>query len=227
MSKEPTIYDYMRNWFDFCFENPEMINTNHSALYFFILSHSNRLGWKPKFGLPTTMVKEAIGIKSYTTYIKTLNDIVSFGFIKMIEKSKNQYSSNIIALTENVKAPVKALDKATVKHVLKQVKSTCESNNTIDILSTNLPINKNTIEERKLKFANSCKVYVSTYGEKMVNDFIEYWTEPNKSKTKFKQETEKTWDTSRRLKKWSENEFKFNSNKHKQTTLLPHQHNVV
>lgn len=125
-------YELSRNWFDWCFENPEKISPNHSALYFFAIEHCNRLGWRKKFGFPTEMAKDAIGIKSYTTYIKTLNDLVDFGFIEMIERSKNQYSSNIVALTNFDKALDKALDKAIVKHVVKHSESTCESNVTID-----------------------------------------------------------------------------------------------
>jgi len=117
-------YDLSRKWFDWCFENPERISPNHTALYFFIIEHCNRLGWKAKFGLPTTMVKEAIGIRSYNTYINTLNDLVDFGFVIMIEKSKNQYSSNIVALSNFDKAHDKALDKALIKHTTKQVEST-------------------------------------------------------------------------------------------------------
>uniref|UniRef100_UPI003561DB1E hypothetical protein n=1 Tax=Mariniphaga sediminis TaxID=1628158 RepID=UPI003561DB1E len=105
-------YDLSRSWFNFCFENPEKVKPNHTALYFFCIEHCNRLGWKKKFGLPTTMAKEAIGVHSYNTYIKTLNDLIDFGFIKMIQKSKNQYSSNIIALSNFDKAFDRALDKA-------------------------------------------------------------------------------------------------------------------
>ena len=112
-------YELSRKWFDWTFENPERINPNHTALYFFIIEHCNRLGWKEKFGLPTTMAKEAIGIRSYNTYINTLNDLVDFGFINLIEKSKNQYSSNIVALSNFDKA----LDKALIKHTTKQRES--------------------------------------------------------------------------------------------------------
>jgi hypothetical protein len=45
----------------------------------------------------------------------------------MIEKSKNQWSANIIALSFFDKALDKALDKAFVKHVSKHPQSTCES----------------------------------------------------------------------------------------------------
>jgi len=77
------------------------------------------------------MAKEAIGIRSYNTYINTLNDLVDFGFIKLVEKSKNQYSSNIIALSKNDKAPNKALDKALIKHGSKLVQSMVESTDSI------------------------------------------------------------------------------------------------
>lgn len=136
-------YELSRAWFDWCFENPEKITPNHTALYFFCVEHCNRLGWKERFGLPTTMAKEAIGIRSYNTYIKTLNDLVEFGFIKMVEKSKNQYSSNIIALSKFNKALDKALDKAFIKHMIKQDESTSESIDSIDkqITINNEPIN--------------------------------------------------------------------------------------
>lgn len=115
-----TGYDLSRDFFNWCFENPEKISPNHAALYFFCIEHCNRLGWKEKFGLPTVMAKEAIGIKNYKTYINTLNDLIDFGFIKMVQKSTNQWSSNIIALVKNTNAHSKALSKATLKHTLKQ-----------------------------------------------------------------------------------------------------------
>ena len=112
-----------RSFWDFAFDNPEKIKPNHCALYLFIVEHCNRLGWKQKFGLPTTMAKDAIGIRSYNTYIITLNDLVDFGLIELLEKSKNQYSSNIIAISNFNKAHSKALDKALINHDTKQSES--------------------------------------------------------------------------------------------------------
>lgn len=132
-------YELSRIWFDWCFENPTLIKPNHTALYFFCIEHCNRLGWKKHFGLPTTMTKEAIGIRSYNTFITTLNDLVTFGFLELIEKSKNQYSSNIIALSKKAKANNKALDKAFIKHDTKQSESTGES---IDSIDKPITINK-------------------------------------------------------------------------------------
>lgn len=117
-------------------------------LYFFCVEHCNRLGWKKEFGLPTQMAMEAIGIRSYNTYIKTLHELVDYGFIIMVEKSKNQYSSNIIALSNFDKAldkaPTKALDKAMIKHLTKHSESTYQSNDSINKhITINIePINK-------------------------------------------------------------------------------------
>ena len=83
-------YELSRNWFDFSFKNPEKVKPNHSALYFFAIEHCNRLGWKDKFGFPSQMAMEAVGIRSWKTYSSTLKDLVEWGFIKMIEKSSNQ-----------------------------------------------------------------------------------------------------------------------------------------
>lgn len=145
------VYDLSRVFWDYAFENPEKIKPNHIAMYFFAIEHCNRLGWKEKFGFPTTMVMDAISIKSYNTYIKTLTELVDCGFIKMIERSKNQYSANIIALSKFDKANDKALDKALIKHSTKQsestVQSTGESIDSIDkqiYNSTNTPINQST-----------------------------------------------------------------------------------
>lgn len=145
------IYKLYRQFWDYCFNNPEKIKPTHIAIYSYAIEHCNRLGWKAKFGFPTSLVMEATGIKSYSVYKKHLDDLCDFGFINMIELSKNQHSSNIIALKENAKAPIKALDKALVKHLsehpLGTCESTCQSTVSIDIPitnTTNLLINNDT-----------------------------------------------------------------------------------
>ena len=163
------IYVLIRQWWNFSFDNPELVKPIHSAIYFFSLDHCNRLGWKKKFGFPTEMVKEAIGVKSYNTYINAFNDLVEWGFYELIEKSKNQWSSNIIALSYFDKADVKALDKATMKHVTKQDESTCqstgESNSSIIIPiynNTNTQIHKYTnTQESHVEIVNSILTYYS------------------------------------------------------------------
>lgn len=133
MSEEKiTGYSLSRHWFDFCFENPEKIRPVHTAIYTFAIEHWNRLGQKEKFGFPSQMTMDAIGVKSYNTYIPAFHDLVEWGFFKLIEKSKNQYSSNIIALSKIDKAHDKALDKAFAKHLTKHMRSTSQSTCSID-----------------------------------------------------------------------------------------------
>jgi len=116
-------YELSRKFWDFAFENPDRIKPIHAAIYFFAIEHCNRLGWKEKFGLPSQMVMEAIGVKNCRTYSQGLNELIEFDFIKLIEKSTNQYSSNIIAIVNFTKADTKALDKALQKHGTKQGQS--------------------------------------------------------------------------------------------------------
>lgn len=120
-------YELSHNWFDFCFENPEKINPTHTAIYFFAIEHCNRMGWKTKFGFPTQMAMDALGISKHSTYIKYFNDLVEWGFLILVQKSSNQYSSNIISLNFALPKKGKALAKAIVKHGEKHSGSEGES----------------------------------------------------------------------------------------------------
>lgn len=197
-------YDLSRNFWDFSFNNPELIKPNHCAVYFFAIEHCNRLGWKDKFGFPTSMVMEAVGIKSYNTYKSTLDDLVKFGFIKMVQNSKNQYSANIIAISEIDKAHNKALDKALIKHGTKQSESTIQSIDSID-----KQINKETIEQinnhfKKWtieNFKNDIRENRGNATDEQLKAFFNYWSEKDE-KGKMKFQLNKTWETSKRIVTW-------------------------
>ena len=45
----------------------------------------------------------------------------------------------------------------------------------------------------------------------MLEAFTDYWTEPNRSKTKLRYELQPTFDIKRRLATWSKNKDKFNT----------------
>lgn len=148
-------YDLSRSWFDFAFEHPDLISPNHAALFFFAIENCNRLGWKKQFGLPATMAMEAIGIRSYNTYKKVFDDLVEWGFFKLVQKSKNQYSSNVIALSIFEGAIDKALDKALTKHSTKHPTKQSEYNKTIE------QINKEThIGENEKNWKNDFDTYI-------------------------------------------------------------------
>jgi len=134
-------YELSRSWFDWCFENPELISPNHTAIFFFAIEHCNRLGWKTKFGFPTQMAMDALGIRKHQTYIKYFNDLVDWGFFKLVQKSTNQYSSNIISLQSDKPKNGKALDKAIITHTAKQTQSNGQSNSSIDKQDNNITNN--------------------------------------------------------------------------------------
>ena len=174
-------------------------------------------------------------VESYNTYIKTFKELDSFGFIKVLQKSSNQYSSNIIALSKFDKATSKqhesnskALDKATLKQVQKQHESNCSVDIPIQQYN-NTTINQhtNTLEniiKKKSDFAETLKPFLETYGKDFLNEFYEYWTEPNKSNTKMRFELQKTWSIDLRLKTWAKNDKNFklktNSNHGSTSTKL-------
>jgi hypothetical protein len=174
------IFKLYRNFWDFAFENPEKIKPNHIAIFSFAIEHCNRLGWKQKYGLPSAMVMEATGIKSYNTYISAFNELVDFGFIKLIEKSKNQYSSNIIAISNFDKATNKALDKALIKHTTKQSESTLQSIDSIDIQYTSIQetINKHgknsNIVLSESEYQKLCEDYSKEKANQAI-DFLSDW----------------------------------------------------
>ena len=91
-----------------------------------------------------------------------------------------------------------------------------------DSVNDSVKVNvKYNIELRKQKFATTLQPFLEKYGKDMLNDFYVYWTEPNKSNTKFKQELEKTWGLEKRLNTWAKNDSSFNKNKNKEDTTKP------
>lgn len=146
--------------------------------------------------------------KKYSNAINDINELISLGIIKHenrhdkveIEFLNLQYD----LLSEKRKLRQLAGSKGgNAKAKLKQ-KGIYKDNNKYNNKD------KDNIDSRKLKFASTLEPYLSTYGKDFLNDFYKYWTEPNKSNTKFRQELEKTWDLDRRLNTWSINDRKFN-----------------
>jgi len=60
-------------------------------------------------------------------------------------------------------------------------------------------------ERRAKKFSSEVFTF-NGYPKETLDKFVNYWTEPNKSKTKMRFELEKTWDTARRLATWASRE---------------------
>jgi hypothetical protein len=85
-----------------------------------------------------------------------------------------------------------------------------------EIITTEIDESKESkIKRLQQKFYDSLIEFVDEFGSEMVRDFYEYWSEPNRSRTKIKYQLEKTWDTKKRLQRWSRNNF--NNEKNRQS----------
>lgn len=65
------------------------------------------------------------------------------------------------------------------------------------------------VEDRQLRFKQELSLFVSKYGSSMISEFYNYWSELNKPGTKMKFELQKTWELSKRLKRWADNNNKY------------------
>jgi len=140
-------YNLIRAWYNFKFENPDKAKAKHSDFYCYLVDQWNRLGQKNNFGLPTSYTMECLGISSYNTYKGILDDLIEFGFVKLVKNSKNQHQSKIIALSNFDKALDKALDKATAK----------APDKALDTISKQ--VNNETIEQKKTLFEQFWNLY--------------------------------------------------------------------
>lgn len=71
--------------------------------------------------------------------------------------------------------------------------------------------------KRRDEFYNSLVPYVERYEKEMIRAFFDYWSELNKSETKMRFETNKTWEVAKRLATWF-NKEKFNG---KSSSTIP------
>jgi len=93
-------------------------------------------------------------------------------------------------------------------------KQKANNNNNVDNINENIlsvePATNKNIEERKKLFYDSLKPFLNTYHKEMMRNFYNYWSEPNKSKTKMRFELQKTWELNLRLSNWANNNKEFN-----------------
>ena len=70
---------------------------------------------------------------------------------------------------------------------------------------------ENKISIKTGKFKKQVLEFQSKYDLEMLEEFILYWTEPNKSNTKIKWEMEVTWHMGRRLARWANSNYQAKS----------------
>ena len=188
-----------------------------------------------KIGLnETVLLADLISKEQYFIDNNQLNDGWFFNTAKNIQADttltshqqrksiKNLKSLGIIE-TQLIGIPAKQHFKIMTNKLLSYFNTSCENNAQQDVKKTqtinknkeiiiNNNISNNMIEFRKMKFGTevsqlSAELQMSV---DMANEFLEYWCEANKSKTKMRWELEKTFDISLRLKRWHKNQTKWN-----------------
>tara|TARA_R110000751_G_scaffold43338_3_gene100045 strand:- start:29 stop:676 length:648 start_codon:yes stop_codon:yes gene_type:complete len=113
--------------------------------------------------------------------------------------------------TKRKGVPAKQFFKINEQLVVKFLNNLSLTKSTTINKNKEIRIINNTISNRKEKFI--LEVSSFDYEESVLNDFVDYWTEPNKSGTKMKYELQKTWSTNLRLKTWAKNSKRWNTPK--------------
>ena len=133
--------------------------------------------------------------------------------------------------TKVVGIPAKQHFKIIENKLLSYFNTSCEESAKLVVKKTqtinknnNNNNNNNNISNRRDKFV--FEVLTFDYEESILNGFIDYWTEPNKSNTKMKYELNKTWETKRRLKTWANDQKKWDKPKTKTMSKLDAQINA-
>ena len=133
----------------------------------------------------------------------TLNSYHQRKCLKTLKKHK-------IIETKRMGIPAKQYFKINEELVLQILNNLLVKKSTTINKNKEIKINNN-ISNRRDEFI--IEVLTFKYEESILNGFIDYWTEPNKSNTKMKFELNKTWKTSLRLKTWSDNQKKWDKPK--------------
>jgi hypothetical protein len=123
-------------------------------------------------------------------------------------KSLRKYG---IIETKRKGIPAKQFFKINEEVVVKFLNNLSSTNFTSINKNKEIRINNKDISIRRLKFINDVSLF--DYDKSILDDFTDYWTEPNKSKTKMKFELCQTWDLNLRLKNWCRNQKKWNKPK--------------
>ena len=137
-------------------------------------------------------------------------------FAKLYGVSKNTISSWISELKQNNFISVKIIKNESNQVIERRIGiNQNKEGGTFSNLEDNKQENNktNNILLRKEQFYE--EVFNLCFAEKSLDDtqaknFFDYWTEPNKTKTKMRFEMEKTWSTNQRIQRWLRNQKEWN-----------------
>jgi hypothetical protein len=126
-----------------------------------------------------------------------INELIDAGYIERNQVRKNgKFIGYDYFVFEQPKRPFADTDNADTQNSIQISKEVIKER-----------INKNTLSKSE-KFKS--KVFSYDYPKSMLESFYDYWSEPNKSKTKERWELQPTFEISRRLKTWAKREKSYN-----------------
>jgi len=151
-----------------------------------------------------SIINDLVDLEKFDSVLWNENKIIwCQDFIDSIQDAYNKRKNKCITydglllllISLGVRKPIKSKTKGVgnTQTILKETK-----------------VNK-TIEYRKREFYNSLIPYLETYGNEMLKNFYEYWTEHGEKDRKFRKEKEKSFNIGLRLKTWKKRSKNFNT----------------
>lgn len=160
-------YTLQKQWFDFVEGNEgKKIMPVHTSLWFWLVELNNRLGWKETFGVPTDKAMLMTSIKSYNTFKRAVNDLVKWGFLSLVTKSKNQHSANIYSLN--------ILDSASSKIDKANDSAPSKFDTPIDTAEQSASSNFDSHSRHNKTIINITENYKTFFSEKTISLFLQY-----------------------------------------------------
>ena len=127
----------------------------------------------------------------------TIKELISAGYIERKQvRDKGKFIGYDYFVFEKPKCSFEATDKSFTDKSIQISKEVIKER-----------INKNTLSKSE-KFKT--EVFFYDYPKEMLDSFYDYWSEPNKSKTKERWQLQPTFEIGRRLKTWAKREKSFN-----------------
>ena len=128
----------------------------------------------------------------------TIKELINAGYIERNQiRDKGKFIGYDYFVFEKPKCSFEATDKSFTDKSIQISKEVIKER-----------INKNTLSKSE-KFKT--EVFSYDYPQSMLESFYDYWSEPNKSKTKERWQLQPTFEIGRRLKTWAKRERGFKS----------------
>lgn len=91
-------YILTKIWFHYAMNNERKVKPIHGILFLWCVEKNNRLDWREEYQLPTDEACSACGVVDRETFLKALKDLTDWGFINILQESKNRFTARYISL---------------------------------------------------------------------------------------------------------------------------------